>query len=319
MIRVFYLNEAQEIKWVKLNNPETEIQDFQNVIWIDLQSPSEQEKRTVEELYGIEFFTPQEAAEIESSSRYYEDQRVIEANNTFVVYENKFYVARQVSFILKNGILFTLRNNDFKAFADVVRRLKTMSPGYITRGTQIWMMILETRIDLDADFIEYLSRVTNHISKKIIRDKEYQEEILLKLTELQENTILIRESIIDKQRVVSSLLKSTMIPDEEKERLRIVIKDINSLLQHADFSFQRLEYLQNTFLGLVNIEQNHVIKIFTVVTVVFMPPTLIASIYGMNFEFMPEIKWTYGYPFSLGLMLVSSLVFLWYFKRKKWL
>ncbi|GIV38350.1 MAG: hypothetical protein KatS3mg033_0150 [Thermonema sp.] len=161
MIRVFYLNEVQEIKWVKLNNPENEIQDFQNVIWIDLQSPSEQEKRIVEELYGIEFFTPQEAAEIESSSRYYEDQRVIEANNTFVVYENKFYVARQVSFILKSGILFTLRNNDLKAFADVVRRLKGLPAGYITRGTQIWMMILETRIDLDADFIEYLSRVTN--------------------------------------------------------------------------------------------------------------------------------------------------------------
>ncbi|WP_308445300.1 CorA family divalent cation transporter [Thermonema sp.] len=143
--------------------------------------------------------------------------------------------------------------------------------------------------------------------------------MLLKLTELQENTILIRESIIDKQRVVSSLLKSLMIPDEEKERLRIVIKDINSLLQHADFSFQRLEYLQNTFLGLVNIEQNHVIKIFTVVTVVFLPPTLIASIYGMNFDYMPELKWTYGYPFSLALMIFSSVLFLWYFKRKKWL
>ncbi|GIV38349.1 MAG: hypothetical protein KatS3mg033_0149 [Thermonema sp.] len=110
-----------------------------------------------------------------------------------------------------------------------------------------------------------------------------------------------------------------MIPDEEKERLRIVIKDINSLLQHADFSFQRLEYLQNTFLGLVNIEQNHVIKIFTVVTVVFLPPTLIASIYGMNFDYMPELKWTYGYPFSLALMIFSSVLFLWYFKRKKWL
>jgi magnesium transporter len=103
------------------------------------------------------------------------------------------------------------------------------------------------------------------------------------------------------------------------ERLTIIIRDIASLLQHSQFSSQRLEYLQNTFLGLVNIEQNQVIKIFTVVTVVFMPPTLIASIYGMNFKYMPELGWVVGYPVAIGLMIASSLVFLWYFKRKKWL
>lgn len=319
MIRIFFLDSHNELHWVKLQNPCAEQASFERIIWIDLHAPSEQEKKLIETQYKIELFTPQEAAEIESSSRYYEDQQSIEANNTFITYENKFYVAHHVSFILKQGILFTLRNHDFKVFAEVVRKLKSIPPGYVSRATQIWLMILETRIDMDADFIEYLSRMTNHISKKIIRDKVYQEETLLKISELQENLILVRESIIDKQRIVSYLLKSLMLPDEEKERLRIVIKDINSLLQHADFGFQRLEYLQNTFLGLVNIEQNHVIKIFTVVTVVFMPPTLIASIYGMNFEFMPEIHWAYGYPISLTLMVVSSLFFLWYFKRKKWL
>jgi magnesium transporter len=115
------------------------------------------------------------------------------------------------------------------------------------------------------------------------------------------------------------MLKSFQVEEPEKERLRIVIKDINSLLQHTQFSFERLEYLQNTFLGLVNIEQNQVIKIFTVVTVIFMPPTLIASIYGMNFQHMPELAWRAGYPFALALMVLSSLAFLWYFKRKKWL
>ena len=104
----------------------------------------------------------------------------------------------------------------------------------------------------------------------------------------------------------------------ENERLKIILKDIASLLQHSQFSSERLEYLQNTFLGLINIEQNTVIKIFTVVTVVFMPPTLIASIYGMNFTFMPELKWLGGYPFAITLMVLSSMAFLWYFKRKKW-
>lgn len=146
-----------------------------------------------------------------------------------------------------------------------------------------------------------------------------QEDILLGITALQENTILIRESIVDMQRLVSALLKSSVVQDMEKERIRILLKDISSLVQHTQFSFERLEYLQNTFLGLINIEQNKVIKIFTVVTVIFMPPTLIASIYGMNFDLMPELKWKLGYPFAIFLMILSSIFFLWYFKRKKWL
>lgn len=183
----------------------------------------------------------------------------------------------------------------------------------------ILLLLLETQIDLDADFIEYISKLTNNVSKQLVKEKNYKEEVLLNITELQEYTILARESIVDKQRLVSSLIKSDLITVADNERLRIVFKDINSILQHVEFSFERLEFLQNTFLGLVNIEQNTVIKIFTVVTVAFMPPTLIASIYGMNFDIMPELKWAGGYPFAVGLMVLSSLLFLWYFKRKKWL
>jgi magnesium transporter len=164
-----------------------------------------------------------------------------------------------------------------------------------------------------------VTKLTNGISKDLIKERRYKEEVLISLTELQENTILARESVVDKQRLSSSLLKSDELAETDKERLRIIFRDVNSLLQHTQFSFERLEYLQNTFLGLVNIEQNTVIKIFTVVTVVFMPPTLIASVYGMNFAFMPELKWPLGYPFAIFLMITSSLVFLWYFKRKKWL
>jgi magnesium transporter len=289
------------------------------MVWIDLQSSDTEEKREVEATFGIELFTPQEAAEIESSSRYFEDEENIEANNAFIVYENKSYVTEQVSFILKKEILFTLRNADMKSFAETVRKLKVNKNAANLKGVQILLTIIESQIDLDADFIEYVSKLTNSISKKLIKEKSYGEEVLINITELQENTILARESEVDKQRLVSSLLKSSAVADNEKDRLRIVMKDIGSLLQHIEFSFERLEYLQNTFLGLVNIEQNMVIKIFTVVTVVFMPPTLIASIYGMNFEFIPELKWVFGYPFAIILMIVSSLGFLWYFKRKRWL
>ncbi len=317
MIRQFYLSN-NELKWEK--NPISLASEVdRKVIWVDLQSPTEEERSKVENLYKVEFFTPQEAAEIESSSRFFEDDNGFEANSSFVVYSEQSHITRQVSFILKNDILFTLRNFDLKAFAETVRKIKTFKKGSTTNAFQIWLLIIETQTDNDADFIEHLTRITNTVSRQLVKEKSIEEETLLRIAELQENTILIRESIVDKQRLVSSLLKSSLVNEPEMIRLRIIIKDINSLLQHTQFSFERLEYLQNTFLGLVNIEQNQVIKIFTVVTVVFMPPTLIASLYGMNFKFMPELEWTFGYPFAIILMIGSSIGFLWYFRQKKWL
>jgi len=129
----------------------------------------------------------------------------------------------------------------------------------------------------------------------------------------------LRESVIDKQRLVSAFLKSELLPKENIEKLRILIKDISSLIDYSKFNFERLEYLQDTFLGLVNMEQNKIIKIFTVVSVIFLPPTLIASIYGMNFKVMPELSWKLGYPISLVLMVASSIGTLWFFKKKNWL
>ncbi|MNU90573.1 Magnesium transport protein CorA [compost metagenome] len=146
-----------------------------------------------------------------------------------------------------------------------------------------------------------------------------EEKTLRKIAELQENTILIRESITDKQRLISALMRSPFIDNETGERLRVIMKDVMSLLQHTQFSFERLEYLQDTLMGLVNIEQNKIIKIFTVVSVVFMPPTLIASVYGMNFRIMPELNWSFGYPVAVIMMIASSVLTLLYFKRKKWL
>lgn len=315
MIRYFYIKDS-ELCWEK--DPESLDSEGQGkTIWIDLQEPTPEEQKRVEEYFGIEFFTPQEAAEIESSSRFFEDSNGIEANSAFLVKEGSSYATRQVSFIYKAGVLFTMRHSDLKSFAETVRKLKTFTVK--SEALQIWLLLLETQTDLDADFIEFLTRFTNKVSRKLVKERSIEEEVLIQISGLQENTILVRESIVDKQRLVSSLIKSFFVNDREKERLRIILKDINSLLQHVQFSFERLEYLQNTFLGLVNIDQNQVIKIFTVVTVIFMPPTLIASIYGMNFEFMPELNWRIGYPLALVLMVISSLSFLWYFKRKKWL
>lgn len=289
-----------------------------NIVWVDLQSPSQQEKEFIEKAYRIEFFTYQEVQEIESSSRFLETEETIEINLGFISPDTELSV-QNVTFILKDSILFTYRQGDIKTFAETVRRLKSMNAETKEHGLDIFLALLETRIDSDADLIEGVNRRVNTISKELIAKRSLKEDLLLGIAQLQENTMLLHETITEKQRVVSSLIRIPEFNKIENERLKVIMKDIGSLLQHAQFSSERLEYLQNTFLGLVNIEQNTVIKIFTVVTVVFMPPTLIASIYGMNFKFMPELGWMAGYPFAIALMILSSMGFLWYFKRKKWL
>jgi magnesium transporter len=316
MVRVYSLKQGKLEQHKNL--PQEEMAALKNIVWIDLQSPNHEEKEFIEKTYRIEFFTYQEVQEIESSSRFLETEETIEINLGFISTDAELSV-QNVTFILKDSILFTYRQGDLKTFAETVRRLKSMNAETKEHGLDIFLAILETRIDSDADLIEGVNRRVNAISKELISRKSLKEDLLLGIAQLQENTMLLHETITEKQRVVSSLIRIPEFNKIENERLKVIMKDIGSLLQHAQFSSERLEYLQNTFLGLVNIEQNTVIKIFTVVTVVFMPPTLIASIYGMNFKFMPELHWLAGYPFAIVLMIGSSMIFLWYFKRKKWL
>ncbi|WP_341905179.1 magnesium/cobalt transporter CorA [Fluviicola taffensis] len=316
MIRVFYTHE-NELVWEKY--PEKAVLDpNRNYLWIDLIHASQEEKDLVCEFFHVKLPTYKEAVEIESSSRYSEDSESIKANSGFLKDEDPPKI-HQVSFLLKGNTLFTVRNVELQSFAEVVKKINVARQDFIRSGSQIWVLLLETRIDLDADYIESLTRITNVISRKVQSLSDPEEKTLRKIAEIQENTILIRESITDKQRLISALLRSPFIDIETGNRLRVIMKDVMSLLQHTQFSFERLEYLQDTLMGLVNIEQNKIIKIFTVVSVVFMPPTLIASIYGMNFRVMPELSFSFGYPIAIVLMISSSVLTLLYFKRKKWL
>src|SRR5690606_18019931 len=315
MIRVYTTSNGKITQYKNISFDE--IVHVDNIIWIDLQAPTVQEKEFVEKTYKIEFFTSLELQEIESSSRFIETEETIEINLGVVTSDAELTV-QNATFILKGNILFTFRQGDLKIFAEAVRKLKTASTEMKEHGLDVLLSILETHIDNDADLIESVTRKVNLISKEMISQRSMKEDLLLGIAQLQENVMLLHQTTTEKQRVVSSLIRIPEFNKIENERLKIIMKDIASLLQHSQFSSERLEYMQNTFLGLVNIEQNQVIKIFTVVTVIFMPPTLIASIYGMNFEFMPELAWRAGYPFAIGLMVVSSMVFLWYFKRKKW-
>lgn len=287
-----------------------------NIFWIDLINPTDEEKYQVEKNFNVELFTKQESEEIESSSKYVETAEEIGINLNFLIQDGDNFRNEPVSFIIKEKMLITQRNYEYRSFSETYRKLRVVKPA---DGDDVFLTILETRIDYDADLIESITDKISAISKELTAEKATDRDLLLKITALQDSTITIRENIVEKQRILSSMLKSKMFPKEDYENMRIMIKDVGSLLDHTSFNFERLEFLQNTFLGLVDIEQNRVIKIFTVVTVIFMPPTVIASAYGMNFKYMPELDKIWGYPLAIVLMILSSAMTLLFFRRKKWL
>lgn len=294
--------------------------DITGLIWIDLQTPTLDEIVEVEKKFHINIPTRMQQEEIESSSRFVEEDEYTIANSKFLQKtedENQYFNAN-VSFLIKDDLLVTYREGEVRAFMECRKRIGNNSKVY-SSGKKIFLSLFEIRIDFDADFIENISRQITIIGKALTAENGTKEELLKQITAYQETTMQIRENIIDKQRVVSLMLKNMEFSEDEKERMRILIKDIDSLVDHTNFLFGRLEYLQNTFLGLVNIDQNKIIKIFTMVSVIIMPPTLIASIYGMNFRFLPELEWSIGYPLSLFLMISSSVVTWIIFKRHKWM
>lgn len=317
MLRIYYKKNTRLAK-------ETDVESLREIpmeslVWVDLQNPTIEEKVTIETYFDIKYSSEEESQEIESSSRFNEMDNEIIINSNFLSVRQNGFEYNPVSIVLEKGILFTYRDDDLKTFGEAVKKIKANPTLYIN-GYQILSTLLETCIDQDADLIENIAKEIAALNKSLkATNEQIDEEDLLKISSLQSDNMMLRENIIDKQRLLSSLIKSSIFPQEFMGVLKIMIKDISSLLEHNKFAFERLEYLQDTFMGLINIEQNRIIKIFTVATVAFMPPTLIASIYGMNFKIMPELNWQYGYLVAIALMILSSLGTLVYFKKRRWL
>ena len=309
-IRLFYHKEnvirvSNSIDFLK----QTPTDQF---LWIDLNDVDEEIEAQLEDYLKIYIQEEEEMIEIETSSRYIETSDTLVVNTNFLL--NSFE-REPVSFILKNGILISVRGEDLNSFSETIKKLAA-NPRSFPTGYHVFLSLFETRLEFDADMIETITQEITNLSNSI---QDANEESLMEIKNLQERTMWLRENIIDKQRAITNLMRSDLIPLDLRAKLTILIKDINSLLEHIRFGFDRLDYLQDTFLGFVNIEQNKIIKIFTVVSVIFMPPTLIASVYGMNFHDMPEIEWKYGYLFALGLMVFSIVFILIFFRKKKWL
>ena len=255
MIEIFYKKDGQMM--VSQSETDFAVIKYDDVIWIDLFTPTGDEKRAVEHFLGTTIQNRAQAEEIEISSRFSETDSAIFANTSFLIPGPDEYTEETVSFILTDNILTTLRECPLKSFTDLQRRLMAF-PKIYDSGHVVFLSILENRIDLDADMVELLSKEINQYNRKVSVGEDISEEFLIDINIIQENTMLIRENIIDKQRVISSILKSANYPKEYQARLNVLLKDISSLINHTDFGFERLEYLQNTVLGIINMSDTRV-------------------------------------------------------------
>ena len=314
MIEIFYKKDGQMM--VSQSEADFATIPYDDVVWIDLFTPSGEEKRSVEQYLGTTIQNRAQAEEIEISSRFSETEQAIFANTSFLIPGPEEYTEETVSFILSDNILTTLRECPLKSFTDLQRRIMAF-PKIYHSGHVAFLSILENRIDLDADMVELVSKEITQYNKKVSLGEDISEEFLIDINQLQDNTMHIRENIIDKQRVISSILKSANYPKEYHTRLNVLLKDISSLINHTDFGFERLEYLQNTVLGIINLDQNKIMKVFTLVSLLLMPPTLIASFFGMNVQFGWFGANGWSWVIALILMGLSIITVFWVFKRRR--
>jgi magnesium transporter len=317
MIRIFYRKGGE----ILLTQSEKQFAAIgkDNILWIDLISPSGEEKRATETFLEIEIQSRAEAEEIESSSRFSEDDKAIYANTNFLSPADDEMLMDPVSFVLMDRVLTTLREVPLRSFDTLQRKIQAL-PDQFPDGFTVFVEIMDKRIDLDADIVELISKDVSQFSKRINQQEDINEEFLLDINQLQENAMFVRENIVDKQRLLSNIIKSKRCPknSELREDLSVILQDIASLINHTNFAFERLEYLQETVVGLINLEQNSIMKIFTFVSLLLMPATLVASFYGMNVTLPFADKWWAW--ISIAALMALLIVSIWLiFKHKKML
>ena len=317
MIKIFYRRGAD----INLARSQTEFATIgkENVLWIDLLEPTGDEKRAVEAFLGTELQTRAQAEEIESSSRFYEEDNAIFANTNFLSPAGDEMAMDPVSFILVDNILTTIREIPIRSFDTIQLKIQAR-PEQFVAGFNIFVEIMDKRVDLDADIVELISKDVSQFSKRINQQEDISEEFLLDINQLQENAMFVRENVVDKQRLISNILKSKRCPmdPEIREDLGIILQDIGSLINHTNFAFERLEYLQDTVVGIINLDQNNIMKIFTFVSLLLMPATLVASFYGMNVS-LPFANWPWTWICIFGVMLLLIFGIWWIFRHKKML
>jgi len=298
-------------------------------VWLDLVEPSKEEERLVESARGLDVPTREDMEEIEISSRLYYEGSMAFMTATLPSYtDTDEPELAPVTFVLTDRQLITVRYHEPRAFKTLPLRA-AKAPVAGEDGASVLVVLLELQIDRLADVLERAGRDIHTLSRQVFKHRgskptkstDFQAilEAIGRKGDLISNLL---ECLVSLERMFGFLIQVIQQRDNDRDlraRVKTLARDCQSLIEHADSLTQKVSFLLDATLGLVNIEQNAIIKILSIAAVVFLPPTLIASLYGMNFAFMPELEWLLGYPFALGLMGVSAVLPYWFFKCRGWL
>ncbi|MHA7844843.1 magnesium/cobalt transporter CorA [Serratia sp. D1N4] len=295
--------------------------DLTMSLWVDLVEPEEGERERVQTELGQSLATRPELDDIEASARFFEDEDGLHIHSFFYFEDAEDHAGNStVAFTIRDGRLYTLRERELPAFR--LYRMRARNQRMMEGNAyELLLDLFETKIEQLADEIENVYSDLEKLSRVIMEGHPGDEydAALSTLAELEDIGWKVRLCLMDTQRALNFLVRKARLPTGQLEQAREVLRDIESLLPHNESLFQKVNFLMQAAMGFINIEQSRIIKIFSVVSVVFLPPTLVASSYGMNFDFMPELKWSFGYPGAILLMLLAGLAPYLYFKRKNWL
>ena len=292
-------------------------------IWVDLTDPTDEERDWVRSIYGVTLPDEDEVKDIEASARYYEaDNGDLHLRSDFLleVEDDKSRVVT-VAFILAKNLLFSMHNDDLPVFR-LVRMRARSRPGSIGDFKDVLLDLYATDVEYSADALEgiyqNLEEVSHSVLQKDVSDQDAA-DLLNAMAREEDLNGRIRRNMMDTRRAVSFMMRGRLFSADQFDDARQILRDIESLDGHTAFLFDKINFLMDATVGFININQNKIIKIFSVASVAFLPPTLIASIYGMNFRWLPGLDWSWGYPFALLLMVASAITPFWYFRHRGWL
>jgi magnesium transporter len=299
-------------------------------IWVDLENPTPEERRWVKQHFGLSI--PEDAMDedIEESARFFEeDNGELHIRSDFLIDDEDNPRAIRVAFILNQhnaelksqGVLFSIHDEDVPVFRLLRMRARRM-PGLIEDAKDVLLMLFDADAEYCADTLEDIYDDLEQVSRQVLAGDVTDNkagEVLAAIARHEDMSGRIRRNVMDTRRAVSFLMRSRMLNAEQFEDARQILRDLDSLDGHTAFLFDKINFLMDATVGFININQNKIIKIFSVASVALLPPTLIASLYGMNFQYMPELGQKWGYPFALGLMVLSAAVPMLYFRKRGWL
>ena len=290
-------------------------------VWVDLDAPTAEEKGWIAQHFGVTIPADAVDEDLEESARFYEeDNGELHIRSDFLIDDETPRNVR-VAFILHRNILFSIHAEDLPVFRLLRLRARRI-PALIENAKDVLLKLYDADAEYSADTLEGVYDTLEAVSGRVLRqhvNDETAAEVLGAIAREEDLNGRIRRNVMDTRRALSFMMRSRMLNAEQFEEARQILRDIDSLDSHSTFLFDKINFLMNATVGFININQNKIIKIFSVASVGLLPPTLIASIYGMNFRAMPELNWSLGYPFALGLMVMSVAAPFLYFRRKGWL